>query len=67
MWRRDWGTPTHTPLMQAVERGDAEIVKILLDKGAKPDTNVQDRTPLSVAKQKGNIEIIALLESYVPS
>jgi ankyrin repeat protein len=53
--------------MQAVERGDAEIVKILLDKGAKPDTTVEDRTPLSVAKQKGNPEIIELLESHMPS
>jgi hypothetical protein len=53
--------------MQAVERGDVEIIKIVLDKGAKPDTIVQDRTPLSVAKQKGNPEIIALLESHLPS
>jgi ankyrin repeat protein len=53
--------------MQAVERGDAEIVKILLGKGAKPDTTVGDRTPLSAAKQKGNPEIIELLESHMPS
>ena len=30
--------------MQAVERGNKEIIKMLLDKGAKPDTIVEDRT-----------------------
>jgi ankyrin repeat protein len=53
--------------MQAVEIGNEEIIKMLLDKGAKPDTIVNDRTPLSVAKEKGKPEIIALLESYLPS
>jgi hypothetical protein len=55
--------------MQAVERGNKEIIKTLLDKGAKPDTIIEDRTPLSVAnsKRKGNREIIALLESHLPS
>ncbi|KAN0072061.1 hypothetical protein V8E54_009790 [Elaphomyces granulatus] len=60
------GGPT-TPLMRAVERGNEEIIKMLLDNGAKPHTNVRGRTPLSVAKEKGNCEIIALLESYPPS
>ena len=40
---------------------------MLLDKGAKPDTIIDDRTPLSVAKEMGNREIIALLESYLTS
>jgi len=53
--------------MQAVEIGNEEIIKMLLDKGAKPDTIVNYRTPLSVAKEKGKREIIALLESYLPS
>jgi len=53
--------------MQAVERGNGEIIKMLLDKGAKPDTIVKNRTPLSIANEKGNREIIALLESYLPS
>jgi ankyrin repeat protein len=44
-----------------VERDDEEIVKMLLDKGAKLDTIVGDRTPLSIAKQEGNPKIIALL------
>jgi ankyrin repeat protein len=52
--------------MQAVEIGNEEIIKMLLDKGAKPDTIVKNRTPLSVAKEKGKREIIALLESYLP-
>jgi ankyrin repeat protein len=53
--------------MRAVERGNEEIIKILLYKGAKPDTVVYGRTPLSVAKEKGKHEIIALLESYLPA
>jgi ankyrin repeat protein len=53
--------------MQAVEIGNEEIIKMLLDKGAKPDTIVNYQTPLSVAKEKGKREIIALLESYLPS
>ena len=52
--------------MRAVEIGNEEFIKMLLDKGAKPDTIVNDRTPLSVAKEKGKREIIALLESYLP-
>ena len=53
--------------MQAVEIGNEEIIKMLLDRGAKPDTLVNYRTPLSVAKEMGKHEIIALLESYLPS
>jgi ankyrin repeat protein len=53
--------------MKVVEIGNEEIIKMLLDKGAKPDTIINDRTPLSVAKEKGEPEIIALLESYLPS
>jgi ankyrin repeat protein len=53
--------------MQAVERGDAEIVQMLLDKGAKPNKSVGNRTPLSVAKRKGDPKMIALLEWHVPS
>ena len=39
---------------------------MLLDKGAKLDTIVGDRTPLSIAKQEGNPKIITLLKSHVP-
>ena len=53
--------------MRAVEVGNEEIIKMLLDKGAKPDATVNNRTPLSVAKEEGKREIIALLESYMPS
>ena len=65
-------TPTqilwvNRPPMQADERDDKEIVKILLDNGAKLDTIVGDQTPLSIAKQEGNPKIIALLDSHIPS
>ena len=53
--------------MRAVEIGNEEIIKLFLDKGAKTDTIVNDRTPLSIAKEIGKREIIALLESYLPS
>ena len=51
--------------MQADERDDKEIVKMLLDKGAKPATIVGDQTPLFITKQEGNPKIIALLESHI--
>ena len=53
--------------MQADERDAKEIVKMLLDKGAKPDTIVGDQMPLFIAKQEGNPKIIALLELHIPS
>jgi hypothetical protein len=38
---------------------------MLLDKGTKLETIVQNRTPLSVAKQRGDPKIISLLESHI--
>lgn len=53
-----------TPLQRAVESDDIELVKLLLDYGAK--VNVKDdfgETPLSTAKENKNKEIIQLLRA----
>ena len=59
-WRYD-----QTPLFKAAERGDAEIVKILLDN--KADPNVRDTfygaTPLYWATDKGHTEVVRALVS----
>ena len=57
-WRYD-----QTPLFKAAERGDAEIVKILLEH--KADPNVRDTfygaTPLYWAADKGHTEVVRAL------
>jgi hypothetical protein len=57
-WRYD-----QTPLFKAAERGDAEIVKILLEN--KADPNVRDTfygaTPLYWATDKGHTEVVRAL------
>lgn len=57
-WRYD-----QTPLFKAAERGDAEIVKILLEN--KADPNVRDTfygaTPLYWAADKGHTEVVRAL------
>lgn len=55
-----------TSLMLAAEKGNAEIVQLLLAKG-KGFTNVQDKkgyTALMYAAKKGNAEIVKLLLPY---
>lgn len=52
-----------TALASAADRGHTEVVKLLLDRGANPDT--QDTfyklKPLSWAAQRGHVEIVRLL------
>ncbi|KAM3511914.1 hypothetical protein MY11210_004455 [Beauveria gryllotalpidicola] len=51
-----------TPLSRAVHRGSVAIVKLLLGKGASPDRAVQSGpSPLSLARELGNEEMISLL------
>lgn len=58
-----------TPLMTAITKGDTEIAKILIEKGADVNAVFADartpypesRTPLMFAAQKGNAEIARLL------
>jgi ankyrin repeat protein len=55
-----------TPLLQAVEKGNQAIIRLLLEKGARPDFATSGgETALSMAKWKGDRAIIELLESYM--
>jgi len=50
---------------QAVENGNAEIVRILMEAGANPVTKDSlGNTPLSIAQQKGFQDIVKLLQDY---
>ena len=52
-----------TPLMEAVEKQNLPLVKLLIAKGA--DVNAQTKEGMSarsIAKEKGNREIIQLLK-----
>lgn len=55
-----------TPLHYAAEKGYADIVELLLKKGANPNikTNKDGKTPLSIAKRDGHKNIIELLIKY---
>lgn len=49
-------------LLDAVRKGDAAAVKALLDQGVPVDTKYRyDRTALSFAADRGNVEIVKLL------
>lgn len=53
-----------TPLQAAIAVNDAASAKLLLEKGADPNTlaNIpQSATPLTVAAQNGNVELLKLL------
>ena len=52
-----------SPLFHACSRGDVELVSFFLNHGLDPDEqDAKQRTALDEAKEKGNQEIIALLE-----
>lgn len=49
-------------LLGAVRKGDVAAVKALLDQGVAVDTHFRyDRTPLSFAADRGNVELVKLL------
>ena len=51
-----------TPLTHAIYGGHANVVALLLSRGANPNVDPDGGTPLSVAKKQKNLRIIALLE-----
>ena len=54
----------NTPLHTAVQNGNIEIVKLLLDAGHDPnEANAEGLTPLHIAAQTGNAGIATLLVS----
>ncbi|MEW6677407.1 MAG: ankyrin repeat domain-containing protein [Pseudomonadota bacterium] len=57
--RRDlWGK---TALVEAVDRGDVEMVRLLLDAGADPDLKAAGYTPLGRAAMQGHSRIARML------
>ncbi len=55
-----------TPLHVAVRKGNPKIVKMLLDKKARPDaTNDDDETPYDLAMKLGKKEVIEIFEEHV--
>ena len=61
------GDSGQTPLMLATLRGEADTVKILLEKGA--DVNIRGnsgKTALDIAEEKGYVEIIRMIKEVSP-
>jgi ankyrin repeat protein len=56
---------TAAPIITATMLGDAEIVKVLLDHGADPNTTGGDgKTPVKIASEKGQSQIVDLLKKH---
>ena len=59
---RSYGIRKSTPLYQASKHGIENIVKILLEKGAKIDSqDIRGYTPLIIAVLNGNLNIVEIL------
>ena len=50
----------------AAEKGDLEIVKDLVEKGAEVNDSVEGKNPLYLAFEKGNWEVVEFLRSHTP-
>ncbi len=60
-----YDTNDDTPLMVAVRKGKTEMVKLLLERGAKVNvTDWSDKTPLDIAQENGFKDIIRLLVEH---
>lgn len=59
------GYKGYTPLFWAVQSGEVDIVKFLAEKGADVNAVAEGgKTPLSIANQAGNENIVEILKSY---
>ena len=55
-----------TPLMRAVESGCVEVVKLLLNKGAKVNLRTKrEKTALDIAYEWGNTAVIDLITASI--
>lgn len=52
------------PIFRSIYRSDLNMTRLLLEKGAEPDILLPSGTPLNIAVQVGNREIIQLLLEY---
>lgn len=66
--KRDWGEEMWLGLHRAAERGEAQLVRLLLDSGASVDARTRFRTPmhgretaLILACRGGNEDVVAVL------
>jgi ankyrin repeat protein len=63
-------SPDHsgkTALIYATQNQDLELVKALLEAGAKPNRiDLEDKTALDYARELGNRELVELLEGAKP-
>ena len=53
-----------TSLHRAVEMGHLDVLRVLLDRGASPNIEALEHTPRSFAEERGEAEIVALLDEY---
>jgi ankyrin repeat protein len=53
-----------TPLFLATEKGEIQIVKVLLENGANPNIEVTNNKPIEIAIKKNRLDIALLLLSY---
>jgi len=50
-----------TPLINAARGGHLPVVRLLLERGARPNVRTHDDTPLHAAAVRGHVEIVKLL------
>jgi len=53
-----------TSLHRAAELGHSEVARMLLDRGATPDVEAQGHTPRSFAEERGEADVLAVLDEY---
>jgi len=51
-----------TPLMYAAQEGRVEALKLLLEKGANPDAEMNGMTAVRIAREKGYLYLVGLLQ-----
>jgi ankyrin repeat protein len=54
-----------TALHRAAELGRLDALRMLLDRGGAPNLSAEGHTPRSLAKKRGNGEIVAILDRYI--